>query len=54
MLADVPYWTVLIIPVMVIPSTAIAFGLLSKWLGKERGYLLGFMFYWTIWCLIAL
>lgn len=40
------------IPFLLIPSTAFVFASLSKWLGKEKGYLLGFLFYWTIWCLL--
>jgi membrane protease YdiL (CAAX protease family) len=41
------------IPIMLIPSTAFVFASLTKRLGKEKGYLLGFLVYWTIWCLFV-
>jgi membrane protease YdiL (CAAX protease family) len=25
----------------------------AKWLGKEIGYVLGFIFYWAVWCLLV-
>jgi membrane protease YdiL (CAAX protease family) len=36
-----------------IPTTAFVFRLLSKRLGNEKGYLLGFLFYWIAWCLLV-
>ena len=43
----------LAIPFVLIPSTAFVFVSLAKWLGNETGYLLGFLFYWTVWCLLV-
>lgn len=40
------------IPFLLIPSAGFMFVSGSKWLGKEKGYLLGFLFYWTIWGLL--
>ena len=45
-------YALLTIPLLLIPSTGFVFVVLSKWLGKEKGYLLGFLFYWAIWCLL--
>jgi len=41
------------LPFVLIPSAAFVFSTLEKRLGKEQGYLFGFLFYWTIWCLIV-
>ena len=41
------------LPLTLIPSAAFVFNLSSKLLGKETGYLLGLLFYWTIWCLLV-
>ncbi len=41
------------IPFILLPSTALVFAHASRAFGKERGYLLGFLFYWIIWCLIV-
>jgi membrane protease YdiL (CAAX protease family) len=43
----------LAIPFVLIPSAAFVFVSLAKWLGNETGYLLGFLFYWTVWCLLV-
>ena len=43
----------LALPFVLIPITAFAFKGFSKKLGKEVGYLLGFLFYWTVWCLFV-
>jgi len=43
----------LAIPFVLIPSTAFVFVSLAKWLGNKTGYLLGFLFYWTVWCLLV-
>ena len=50
---EIKYYLPLAIPFVLIPSTVFIFVSLVKWLGKEKGYLLGFIFYWTIWCLIV-
>lgn len=42
--------SLLVLPFLLIPSTALAFSLLSRWLGADAGYLLGFSVYW-LWCL---
>lgn len=47
------YYVLLIIPFVLIPTTAFVFRLLSKRLGNEKGYLLGFLFYWIVWCLLV-
>ena len=41
----------LALPVLLIPSTALVFVSMSQWLGKELGYVLGFLFYFIVWCL---
>ena len=43
----------LVLPFGLIFSTAIVFTFLSKRLGKDAGYLLGFLFYWIIWCVVV-
>jgi membrane protease YdiL (CAAX protease family) len=47
------HFALLALPLVLIPSAAFLFTSLSKRLGKEQGYLLGFLFYWIIWCLIV-
>jgi hypothetical protein len=42
----------LALPFLLLPSTALVFSWLAKRLGKEKGYLLGFCFYWMFWCLL--
>jgi len=42
----------LLVPFLLVPSTALVFGALSRWLGPEQGYVLGFLFYWFAWCLL--
>jgi hypothetical protein len=44
---------VLLLPVLLVPSTALVFVLASTWLGTALGYVLGFLFYWAIWCLLV-
>ncbi len=44
---------ILIIPFLLIPSTHVAFTSLVNRLGKEKGYLFGFLFYWMFWCLLV-
>jgi len=43
----------LMIPIALIPSTAFVFSRLSQRMGKHKGYLLGFLFYWVFWCLLV-
>lgn len=43
----------LVLPVLLIPSTALVFVSLSGWLNAELGYVLGFAFYWLVWCLLV-
>lgn len=45
--------TLLMLPLLLVPSTALVFTFAAKWLGKESGYLLGFVFYWVFWCLLV-
>ena len=42
----------LVIPFLLLPSAALVFWIGVRWLGREAGYLVGFLFYWTIWCLL--
>jgi membrane protease YdiL (CAAX protease family) len=39
-----------VLPLLLTPTTALAFALLSRWLGDDAGYVLGFVVYW-LWCL---
>lgn len=41
----------LALPLVLFLTTATVFLSLASWLGKETGYLLGFLFYWAFWCL---
>lgn len=41
------------IPFLLLPSTALVFTLAARQLGREKGYLLGFLFYWMVWCLLV-
>jgi membrane protease YdiL (CAAX protease family) len=43
----------LILPILLIPSTALVFTSASNWLGVEYGYVLGFLFYWIVWCFLV-
>jgi membrane protease YdiL (CAAX protease family) len=43
------YW-LLALPVGLIISTALVFTNLGEWLGQDAGYILGFVFYWVVWC----
>jgi CAAX protease family protein len=45
-------YALLVLPLILIPSAVLVFNLSSKRLGKEAGYLLGFLFYWIVWCLL--
>jgi uncharacterized protein len=40
------------IPFLLLPSTALVFSIAAKGLGKEKGYLIGFLFYWAVWCIL--
>ena len=41
-----------LLPFILIFVTTLVFRSSTKWLGQEQGYLLGFLFYWTVWCLL--
>lgn len=43
----------LALPFLLQPTTALIFTLASRQLGREKGYLLGFVFYWLVWCLLV-
>jgi len=43
----------LFLPLLLLLSTALIFFLFSQGLGKELGYVLGFTFYWVIWCIMV-
>jgi membrane protease YdiL (CAAX protease family) len=44
--------SMLALPIFLIASNAVIFTVLSKLAGEEAGYLLGFIFYWSFWCLL--
>jgi membrane protease YdiL (CAAX protease family) len=48
-----PQRVALLIPFLLIPSTALVFEGLSQSLGPELGYVLGFLFYWIAWCILV-
>jgi hypothetical protein len=41
------------LPVLLLPVMVWIFTISARWLGPESGYLLGFGFYWLIWCLLV-
>jgi len=41
------------LPIVLILSTMLVFRSSTIWFGKEQGYLLGFLFYWIVWCLVV-
>lgn len=41
------------LPFLLLGSTAFVFVTLAQWLGKEWGYVLGFLFYDGFWCLLV-
>lgn len=43
----------LAIPFLLLPSARLIFIRESCLLGREKGYLLGFLFYWLVWCLLV-
>jgi membrane protease YdiL (CAAX protease family) len=43
----------ILLPPCLIVSTYFAFYLLAVILGSQRGYFLGFLFYWIFWCLVV-
>ena len=43
----------LLLPILLLLSTAGVFVSLSKWAGAERGYIGGFIFYWLVWCFLV-
>jgi CAAX protease family protein len=48
----VHYSLALITPIVLTLSTALVFYFGAIRLGKKMGYLAGFLFYWSIWCLL--
>jgi len=43
----------IVLPFVLLVTTAIAFIFFSKFCGKKRGYFLGFLLYWSVWCLLV-
>jgi len=41
------------LPVLLFATMLAAFSVSVAWLGRERGYLIGFAFYWLFWCLLV-
>ena len=46
-------YALLALPFILISTAVLVFKGLSKNLGKQVGYLLGFLFYWTVWCVFV-
>jgi hypothetical protein len=42
----------LLAPPLQLGTTYLAYRWLAAWLGPERGYLAGFLFYWICWCFL--
>jgi uncharacterized protein len=42
----------LFMPVALIATTYAAFNIFNTWWGYPFGYLMGFVFYWVVWCLV--
>ena len=43
----------LILPIILITSTAMVFHFATQFSSSELGYLIGFLFYWLFWCLLV-
>jgi membrane protease YdiL (CAAX protease family) len=43
----------LILPFLLSPSTILVFVPISRRLNPELGYVLGFLFYWIVWCILV-
>ena len=41
------------LPFLLIPSTALVFTFSARLLSNDWGYLLGFLFYWVVWCYLV-
>lgn len=41
------------LPVALLMTTGIAFYFFGKYYGAKKGYFLGFLFYWLVWCLFV-
>jgi membrane protease YdiL (CAAX protease family) len=41
------------LPFLLIPSTALVFVLSTRLLNSDWGYILGFIFYWVVWCYLV-
>jgi membrane protease YdiL (CAAX protease family) len=52
-LLDLGQYALLALPFVLIPTAAFVFKGFSKKMGKETGYLLGFLYYWMVWCLLV-
>ncbi len=47
------YFLIIGLPFLLIPSTALVFIFSARLLNNDWGYLLGFLFYWVIWCYLV-
>ena len=47
---EIKYYFLLILPVVLITSTAFVFFVFSNVLGNDLGYVIGFSLYYIIWC----
>jgi hypothetical protein len=45
-------YLMLILPVLLIATTSVVFYGAAKAINPPAGYLIGFLFYWTVWCLL--
>ncbi len=50
---NIPAVILLLLPPVLIATTYAVFQRSARRWGQGRGYLLGFLFYWIVWCLIA-
>ena len=46
-------YALLALPIILISTAILVFKGFSNKLGKKAGYLLGFLFYWTVWCVFV-
>ena len=47
------HYAVLLLPLVLVLSAYWVFTSLSRQFGSEKGYLLGFLYYWMFWCLLV-
>jgi len=45
-------YALFVLPFILISTVSLVFKRFSKKMGQEAGYLLGFLYYWTVWCVV--